>query len=584
MAKDELSRRNFSKFSRSAVTRSSVRESKKILISVFVLVVSLSSLQAGIVKGRIVDPNGDPVSDVGITIAPFRWVVYTDSAGSYSTPTIAPGTYVLKAQRFGWVSQQDTVTMPVTDLLTLNEIVLSFGDMDNNGVIDLRDVVLMSDSQGDSVTNVNRYLDLDGNGIIDSVDFDEQLIGFNNTGKAVDEWMVSRPDFITFIPSAVNSSDGTNQHDLVSHLPTGRLFGLWTQGYEESGSNQSVVCHWSDDGGTTWSDPKVIDGPQLDGRIASWGFFVVVPAFHRIYVFYNKDVGTRIYQTGQLEFKYSDDWGENWSSPFVTSFRRGAYSPTDTTIPPSWWVYQNPIIVGGKPIVGFTEFQSRPPDIFYTNEIRFLQFDNILEEPDPSKIQITTYPTGSTGLRGSYLANTSQSTLQEPSLVQLSDGRLFCVMRSGQGFPRYSLSVDSARTWKTPAPLRYHDGGSTIDQPLAPCPIYQMGDGNYALVSFNNKGDANGGQDASDGLKNRTPAFLLIGRESRTDSQAIVFSEPIRLLENFVRPCGPQSRTEIGSYPSLTDEGDHYVLWYPDRKYFLLGKKIPKPITRLLGP
>lgn len=37
---------------------------------------------------------------------------------------------------------------------------------------------------------------------------------------------------------------------------------------------------------------------------------------------------------------------------------------------------------------------------------------------------------------------------------------------------------------------------------------------------------------------------------------------------------GPLKRIDIGVYPSVTSRNGNDVLWHPDRKFFLLGKKI----------
>ena len=39
-------------------------------------------------------------------------------------------------------------------------------------------------------------------------------------------------------------------------------------------------------------------------------------------------------------------------------------------------------------------------------------------------------------------------------------------------------------------------------------------------------------------------------------------------------PAGVQNRVEMGTYDSLTEHDGKRILWYPDRKHFLLGKEI----------
>ncbi len=42
----------------------------------------------------------------------------------------------------------------------------------------------------------------------------------------------------------------------------------------------------------------------------------------------------------------------------------------------------------------------------------------------------------------------------------------------------------------------------------------------------------------------------------------------------FSIPIGPKDTAEIGTYTSVTEFKGTRVLWYPDRKFLLLGKYI----------
>jgi len=72
----------------------------------------------------------------------------------------------------------------------------------------------------------------------------------------------------------------------------------------------------------------------------------------------------------------------------------------------------------------------------------------------------------------------------------------------------------------------------------------------------------------------RNPAFLAVG-EFRPDAhQPIGFSRPKQFLDTQGIPIGPKGTAEIATYTSLTEWRGQRILWYPDRKYFLLGKQI----------
>ena len=57
--------------------------------------------------------------------------------------------------------------------------------------------------------------------------------------------------------------------------------------------------------------------------------------------------------------------------------------------------------------------------------------------------------------------------------------------------------------------------------------------------------------------------------------QPVWFSGLRHIADSDGVAAGPQNRAELGPYGSLTEHQGRRVLWYPDRKHFLLGKLIP---------
>jgi hypothetical protein len=75
-------------------------------------------------------------------------------------------------------------------------------------------------------------------------------------------------------------------------------------------------------------------------------------------------------------------------------------------------------------------------------------------------------------------------------------------------------------------------------------------------------------------MRNRRPAFIALGEFRPGTEQPIWFSESKELMDNDGIGIGPLKRTDIGVYPSVTRRGGRFVLWHPDRKFFLLGKDV----------
>jgi hypothetical protein len=300
-----------------------------------------------------------------------------------------------------------------------------------------------------------------------------------------------------------------------------------------------------------------------------------------VYCFYFKCSGRADYRYdtgGILTGRYSEDDGRTWSrETFEVPVRRTAGEHPDPTIPPSWIVWQIPYLTSrGDVIAPFTCWNSRASEAGPGSEAYFLRFDNVLTEPNPSRLTTTTLPEGRRGLRFPSCVEPGFSFCEEPALVELSDGRLYCVMRTDAGYIVFVVSPDWGATWSPPAPLFRDGDGELMLNPVTPCPIWKLNDGRYLLLYCNNKGDANGGHFpcSYDCVRtNRYPAFLSVGIEDPGNPyQPIRFGPPRMILDTQGQAIGPGGRTEVGSYSSLLEDDEDRILFYPDRKHFLLGR------------
>jgi hypothetical protein len=192
------------------------------------------------------------------------------------------------------------------------------------------------------------------------------------------------------------------------------------------------------------------------------------------------------------------------------------------------------------------------------SELVFAISRNIFEVSDPADVKFEFFPQPPHGVRASLEAIPGTSLAQEPQVVQLSDRRLFCVMRTGNGCLYYTASDDLGRTWREAQPLRYRDGGEKMLHPNAPCPMTKLSGGRYALLFCNNDGSAFGGADPFDHTKNRQPVYVAVGRETGSrDGQPLHFSEPRLLcsLEGFM----PEAHWRDLTYGFfIEDQGEYY--------------------------
>lgn len=402
------------------------------------------------------------------------------------------------------------------------------------------------------------------------------------------EIQLSKPDYIVYRPGSIDGStfDTGNEHFLVFDGPDGSLMAVWTQSSYEGAGDHRIVFSQSDDEGKIWLSPKRLVGPSKKGDChqASWGFPLVSHS-GRIYVIYNQFQGLvdcHHQFTGTMDCIFSDDLGKTWSIPQTIPMPRSPYDHPDETFPSNWIVWQKPERLSkGKYFVGFTRWVStkvrtQPHINSWTaleSVVEFMRFENIDDDPEPKEIKVSYFAWGENALRVPHYSNPLLSLVQEPSIVRLPDNRFFCAMRTMSGYIWYSVSEDEGETWCAPRPLLRRDKGKPILQPICCCPIYEYSKGRYILLHHNNDGRFQGCKPEETG-KNRRPAFIALGEFRPDAEQPIWFSRSKQLMDNDGIGIGPLTRIDLGVYTSISNRKGNFVLWHPDRKFFLLGKRI----------
>jgi hypothetical protein len=285
--------------------------------------------------------------------------------------------------------------------------------------------------------------------------------------------------------------------------------------------------------------------------------------------------------TGWMAGITSDDGGQTWSSEQIVPMPRTWWDNPDPAVPANWIVWQKPLRLSeGKYYSGFTRWVSpavRPPaplPVWWAEAsvVGFLRFENLDEDPQPKDLQVRYFHNDADALQVGLIGHPEVSVVQEPSIVPLPDGRLFCAMRTTTGRPYYTLSADQGLHWSAPQPLRQSDERLPLLHPCSPCPIYQVGEGEYVFLFHNHDGHF-GGWGPQDGSWHRRPIWLARGQFRPGAQQPVWFSEPVFFMDHGGTPI---LRGDLAMYASVTYDADGLVLWYPERKFFLLGKKITR--------
>lgn len=391
---------------------------------------------------------------------------------------------------------------------------------------------------------------------------------------------LTNPDYVMFVPKRVESESDNVHLYVVEHEKYGGLLAFWTQSTVENTGNNHLVMAGSKDGGKTWTDPKFLIGASVDGENfgvgemqASWGFPIVTKS-GRIYLFYYQQVEGYKDNTTQLSglfcAMYSDDCGESWTKPVAIKQR---VTPFD------WDEYLQDNIVfelpmrgpDGKYLAGFTKYGSKyvsNPESKGSTRVYFYRFDNIDDDPEVENLKITTLPANEKGIHV-YSPNGKSARIEEPAWVVLPDKRIFCSMRTNLGEVFYAVSSDGGISWTDPKPMYFSDHTPFVHS-LSPCPIFDLGDGRYMQLYH-------GVFNPDSYYFPRNPLRCAIGRfDPDAKSQPIVFDkkDDCLYMELSEKADGLGYGKELAIYGTMTHQNGKNILWYPDRKFFLLGKDV----------
>ncbi len=315
------------------------------------------------------------------------------------------------------------------------------------------------------------------------------------------------------------------------------LCTLTTAGGAEGANDSHVVATVSADQGRTWSE--LVDIEPADGPDAVYIMPLVTPG-GRVYGFYNYNGDNfrcpgRSDCVGWFVFKYSDDHGRTWSAQrYRLPMRMTEVDRTNTFDGKiqMFWGIGKPITAGTTAILAFTKCGKY---VIERGEGWFYRSDNILTEPDPEKIEWQLVPDGEVGLKHPDFGEVQE----EQNLVPLSDGSIYCMYRTTNGYPCHAYSRDGAHTWTVPEYATYTPGGRKMKNPRA-CPrIWRTSNGRFLFWYHNHSGKSYAG---------RNPAWLAGGVER---DGRIHWSQPEILLYD------PDPRVTM-SYPDLIEQHGRY--------------------------
>jgi hypothetical protein len=389
-------------------------------------------------------------------------------------------------------------------------------------------------------------------------------------------WKRSDPLSAIYLPTKSSKNDRCNQQVVGIVTKAGSYLVTWTMASEESKPDQRVAISRSVDKGRIWSAVQIIagDSEKYPGA-ASYSWLFQVPKTGRIYCFYLKNdpnvITVRRDITGWLKWQYSDDDGQTWRRVAAQfDMGRGEWTSSDPKVPTSFiGIYAPHTTSWGDVFFSFARYglkteKSRSYGNWMT-EVYFMRLDNILTEPDPEKLTFSILPDSPQGLRikrsnGMFWGN-------EPSWIELGDGRLMTAIRTRNDAVYYALSSDRGKTWTNPAPLLYANGSNVVRNPNAPCPMVKLSDGRILLMFYNAK--------QSNTFGPRNPVWISVGTEDLQSDQPIRLGEPAKFMEVSGNPPLGSTYVQIASYSSFAEHDGRLLLFYNDCKHWVLFKHVP---------
>ncbi len=375
-------------------------------------------------------------------------------------------------------------------------------------------------------------------------------------------------------------SEGYCDQPYVVETNDGAWLCIMTTGTGHEGDpGQHPITLRSHDQGQTWGEKASIE--PTDGPEASYAVLLKVPS-GRVYAFYNYNTDRvpevkaeegagfpsfkRVDSLGDYVFKLSDDGGRTWSDRRYTvpvrAFACDRNNVYGGKIRFFWNVGRPCIRTNGEVIIPLHKVGAMGVGFFAQSEGAFITSSNMLTESDPEKVVFETLPSGEHGLKtpsgGGRIA-------EEHSLIELSDGSLYCVYRSVDGWPVCTYSRDGGRNWETPHYKTYTPGGRRVKHPRAANFVWNCSNGRYLYWFHNHGGEfirrLGGHSSLPNGLSpvngrspydDRNPVWLSAGQEiDGPDGKIIEWTQPEILLYDD----DPYIRL---SYPDLIEKDGRF--------------------------
>ena len=321
-------------------------------------------------------------------------------------------------------------------------------------------------------------------------------------------------------------------------LKDGRIMLAFTR-YVGGGSDHDysrIVCILSSDEGESWSEERELFNDDTDCRNNMAVSMLRLPDGNLGVCYLRKvDLPGSIIAC-QPAFRHSEDEGLSWS-PYTDCIDRFSYFAGTNAA--------SIVTKAGRIITPFSDCGNTvhrydlDPGV-----VRFVCSDDCgcTWKEDMSPI---ASPYG------------DKTGLQEPGLLEMDDGTLFCHMRTAYGFQYQSVSTDGGKSWSTPEPALL------FPSPDAPMRICRAGERVLAVFNPRTHNPA-GGPQTPWGSPARTPLMMAVSRDGGASFVCRAKDFNFRAFKAFSANCRMLENDPCDSYcyPAMIDTIDGCLVTY----------------------
>ena len=307
-------------------------------------------------------------------------------------------------------------------------------------------------------------------------------------------------------------------------------------GTGEDHDRSRLMCTISRDEGETWSEPRELFDDDLSCRNNMAASLVRLPNGELGLCYLRKSDEPDGTIACMPVFRFSRDEGKSWSALTFCTKDTSYYCGTNhASVVTARGRIITPVSDAGNTVHRYDLDPGR---------VRFFCSD------DSGR----TWQEALTPISSPY---GDRSGLQEPGLLELSDGRLWCHMRTVYGFQYQSLSIDGGATWSVPEP------NLLFPSPDAPMRVERFGD--KTIAGFNPLAHSQAAAYRLHwGAPQRSPLVLALSISDGSDFARPVSDFSYNAFNDFCQRCFALEDDPADSfcYPAMIRTKDGFLVTY----------------------